>query len=356
MATDPVVLVTGCAGFIGSAVVRALLRDAPGARVIGYDSLTPQSTLTTLADVLDRPAMSFHRGDVRDRAALTDVVRGEGVTHVLHLAAESHNDRALLDPTRFFDTNVMGTTTVLDVARVEGVQRVVDVSTIEVYGVLEGDGLFCEDSPLDARTPYAASKAAADLAARAYARSYPDLEVVITHAANNMGPYQFPEKFVPTCIIKALSGEPIPLYGDGAYARDWVDVDDHARALVQAALQPGLVTAGEPLLLDFSARELHENRTIAEMVLRALGRDPADPRALTRVADRPNHDRRYGIDPSRAERLLGFRPSGSFEDLVARTVAWYVARRDWWEPLVARGAVWVDWSRARVPGRSGGAR
>jgi dTDP-glucose 4,6-dehydratase len=343
-ASNETVLVTGVAGFIGFYAARHAL--AAGARVLGVDHLGPVAVVRNVEDLVAE-GMTFRRLDVRDTTALSAWMRTERVDCVLHLAAESHNDRAILDPMSFVSTNVEGTASVLEAARHAGVRRVVVVSTIEVYGSqADGAPAFHEGSSIDARTPYAASKGAADVLTRAWARTYPALEVVLTHAANNLGPRQLPEKLIPRAILEVLAGRPIPLYGDGRYARDWLAVEDHVDGLWRAAHAP--VASGEAAVVDFSAREVWTNEAIARGILARLGR-PAEGN-LAWVTDRPNHDRVYAIDPAHAEAWLGWRARTPVEQALAATVDWYVANEAWWRPLLGR-ALAVDWAERRVPGR-----
>lgn len=343
-ASNETVLVTGVAGFIGFHAARHAL--AAGARVLGIDHLGPVSVARNVEDLV-ADGMVFRRLDVRDTTALTWWMRTERVDRVLHLAAESHNDRAILAPMSFVSTNVEGTASVLEAARHAGVRRVVVVSTIEVYGEqAEGAPPFDERSPIDARTPYAASKGAADVLTRAWARTYPGLEVVLTHAANNLGPRQLPEKLIPRSILEVLAGRPIPLYGDGRYARDWLAVEDHVEGLWRAAHAP--VSPGEVAVVDFSARQVWSNEAIATAILRHLGR-PIEGN-IAWVADRPNHDRVYAIDPSHAERWLGWRAQTSISTALAATVDWYVGHEAWWAPLRDRPLA-VDWRDRWFPGR-----
>jgi dTDP-glucose 4,6-dehydratase len=338
------VLVTGVAGFIGFHTARHALQS--GARVLGVDHLGPIAVARNVDDLV-ADGMAFHRLDVRDTTALTALLRAARVDVVLHLAAESHNDRAILHPLSFVSSNVEGTASVLEAARHAGVRRVVVVSTIEVYGEQAvGAPAFHEASPLDARTPYAASKAAADVLTRAWARTYPGLEVVLTHAANNVGPRQLPEKLIPRAILEVLEGRPIPLYGDGRYARDWLAVQDHAEGLWLACHAP--VATGEAAVVDFSAGEVWTNLAVAEAILARLGKPVSDN--VVFVADRPNHDRVYAIDPGYARAWLGWRARRPIAEAVAATVDWYVANEAWWRPLLSR-SMGVDWGAQRIAGR-----
>jgi dTDP-glucose 4,6-dehydratase len=320
------VLVTGGAGFIGANLVRHLLRERSGWRVVVVDALTYAGNLESLGEALAAPQVRFVHGDVRDGRLVRAVLADERVDAVLHLAAESHVDRSIAAPAVFVETNVGGTQVLLDAAREARVARFVHVSTDEVYGALGETGVFTEATPLAPTSPYAASKAAADLLALSWAKTW-RLPVVVTRASNNLGPFQFPEKLVPLMVVKALRGEPLPVYGDGRNVRDWLHVEDHCAGLV-AALERG--RPGEVYNLGGGAerRNLH----VVQRILELLGR----PRSLvTFVADRPGHDFRYALDASKARADLGWAPRWSFDDALADTVAWYASNRGWWERILS---------------------
>jgi dTDP-glucose 4,6-dehydratase len=333
-------LVTGGAGFIGSAVVRHLVRHT-AERVVTVDALTYAGDLATLDGALDHPRHAFEQADVRDAAAMRRIFATHRPDGVLHLAAESHVDRSIDGPADFVTTNVMGTFTVLEEARrhwealdadARARFRVVHVSTDEVFGALGPDGRFDETSPYRPTSPYAASKAGADHLARAWHQTY-GLPVLVTNCTNNYGPYQFPEKLIPLMILSALEGRPLPVYGDGAQVRDWLHVEDHAEALV-LALRRGV--PGETYALGAASER--RNLEVVRQVCRALDALRPDPagsheRLVTFVADRPAHDRRYAIDASRARRALGWQPRRTFEEGLESTVRWYLERRDWWERI-----------------------
>jgi dTDP-glucose 4,6-dehydratase len=338
------VLVTGGAGFIGSAVVRALLRR-PEVQVLNLDALTYAAVPEALDAFAEEPRLRFLRADVRDRKALDRAVADFGPDGVIHLAAESHVDRSIDGPRTFLDTNVAGTVTLLESVTawwngLPGLRRaafrLVHVSTDEVFGSLApGAPPFTPDTPYHPRSPYSASKAAADHFARAWHATY-GLPVVVTNCSNNFGPWQFPEKLIPVVILRALAGEPVPIYGKGDQVRDWLHVDDHAAGLVAAA------TAGRPgATYLFGGRNEWPNLRLAETIcdlLDELAPDGAGPRRrlLTRVADRPGHDSRYGIDPALAERELGWRARGDFRAALRDTVAWYLDHREWMEGRLRR--------------------
>jgi dTDP-glucose 4,6-dehydratase len=321
-------LVTGGAGFIGSNFVRRVLADAypqfAGAEVVVLDKLTYAGTLESLAPVMDDPRLRFVHGDVCDRGLLASVL--DGVSLVVHCAAETHVDRSIADGTDFVMSNVAGTFALLDTALAAGVAKFVLVSTDEVYGTID-HGSWTEGDPLEPNSPYAASKGAADLLARAFHRTY-GLPVVTTRCCNNYGPYQFPEKLISLFITNLLDGEPVPLYGDGGNVREWVHVDDHCDgiALVAERGVPGEV-------YNIGGAVEMTNEEVTSRVLAELGRD----RAMVRyVADRKGHDRRYSIDCSKIARELGYRTRLSFDEGLARTVRWYAENRTWWEPLKKR--------------------
>ena len=310
-------LVTGGAGFIGSALVRLLRAERPAWPVVTLDALTYAGSLENLADLKNDSGHTFVHGDIRDAAKVREVMRTFSIEAVLHLAAESHVDRSIAGPGLFIDTNVGGTQVLLDAAREAQVRRFVQVSTDEVYGSADRGERFTEQSPLCPSSPYSASKAAGDLLARAYQRTY-GLDVVITRCSNNYGPRQFPEKLIPLAISCALADRPVPVYGDGQQVRDWLHVDDHCTGLL-AALERGQPGA----IYNFGANDERPNLALLTELLDRLGK-PAS--LLTFVADRPGHDRRYALDASRAKRELGWSPRVAFADGLSRTVAWYRAR------------------------------
>jgi dTDP-glucose 4,6-dehydratase len=330
-------LVTGGAGFIGSNLVRHLLETRADAEVVNFDALTYAGNLESLTDVEPDPRYTFVHGDICDEARVAEVMPGVDV--VLHLAAESHVDRSILSGGPFVRTNVLGTQTLLAAAREAGVGRFVHVSTDEVYGELpwrdpdDGDPsppLFTEDTPLAPRSPYSASKAASDHFALAYHHTH-GMDVVVTRCSNNYGPYQFPEKLIPLMITHALEDRPLPVYGDGLYVRDWIEVVDHCRGILAVADRG---RAGRVYNCGGDAERT--NLSVVRALLRALGK-PED--RIEHVKDRPGHDRRYAIDFSRAEAELDWRPTTTFEDGLAATVAWYLENRTWWERIKS-GAYW----------------
>ena len=316
-------LVTGGCGFIGSNFVRYLLETDPGVEVVNFDSLTYAGNLANLEDVSHHPRYRFVRGDITDRDAVRRVMQ-EGVRSVIHFAAESHVDRSILDSGPFVRTNVMGTQILLDAAREFGVDRYVQVSTDEVYGSLGPTGAFTEEKPLAPNSPYAASKAAADLLVRSYAHTF-GMPAIITRCSNNYGPYQFPEKLIPLFISNLMRDESVPVYGDGLQVRDWIHVRDHCSGVYAAwkAGRPGHV-------YNFGGRCEKTNLELTHTLLAALGK----PTSLIRyVQDRPGHDRRYAIDCSLVERELGWRPAVPFDVGLRETVAWYRTNTRWVEQV-----------------------
>lgn len=336
------ILVTGGAGFIGSAVVRQAIRA--GHEVVNLDVLTYAANLANVASVSNAPGYVFAQVDIRDRAALDGVFAAHRPDAVMHLAAESHVDRSIDGPGAFIETNINGTYNLLEAARSywtregkpEGF-RFHHISTDEVFGSLGEDGQFTEDTPYDPRSPYSASKAASDHLVRAWHETY-GLPVVMTNCSNNYGPFHFPEKLVPVVILKALSGQPIPVYGDGGNIRDWLYVEDHADALL-TVLERGTLGRSYNIGGENEAKNIDLVRTICAHMddLRPTGAPHAD--LITFVTDRPGHDRRYAIDPSRIRDELGWRPSVTVEEGLRRTVEWYLANEDWWRPLLDRDGV-----------------
>ena len=317
-------LVTGGLGFIGSNFVRMVLERHPDWRVTNLDLPTYAGNPANLEDVAAHRGYRFVKGDIAEPADLARALEG-GADAIVNFAAESHVDRSILAAGPFVRTNVVGTVQVLEAARAAGSCRVVHVSTDEVYGALgPGDPPFREDTPLDPTSPYAASKAAADLLALAFARTYGQ-DVVVTRCSNNYGPYQFPEKLIPLMISNALEGRRLPVYGDGRQVRDWIHVADHC-AGVLAALERG--RAGE--VYNFGARAERANLDIVSRIVVLTG---VAPGLIEHVADRPAHDRRYAMDPAKAERELGWRPRRSFEEGLADTVRWYVEHESWWRAV-----------------------
>ena len=320
------IFVTGGAGFIGSAFVRLVLDEHPDVSIVDYDALTYAGNLENLSGV-DDARHTFIKGDICDREAVLAAVP-EGCDAIFNFAAESHVDRSISSADEFLRTNVIGTQVLLDAARAKGVRRFVQVSTDEVMGTLpdDSDEYFTESSPLRPNSPYAASKAAAEFVVRAAQETH-GVDAVITRCGNNYGPRQFPEKLIPLMIANAIDGEPLPVYGDGRNVRDWIYVDDHCSA-IWLAYEKG--RSGEAY--NIGARNEQENINVVKAILDALGK-PHD--LIKFVTDRPGHDRRYAIDPSKAETELGWHPQVSWEDGLAQTIVWY-----------RENAAWVDHVRS----------
>ena len=334
------ILVTGGAGFIGSAVCRRLVGER-GESVLNFDKLTYAANLASLAPIEASNRYSFQKGDVADAAALSAAFEAFEPEAVLHMAAETHVDRSIDSARPFIDTNILGMFTLLETVRAYLGQRpglarkfrLVCLSTDEVFGSLGPEGLFDETSPYKPSSPYSASKAAGDHLARAWAGTY-GLPVILINTSNNYGPYQFPEKLIPLMTLAALEGKPLPVYGKGDQVRDWLFVEDHARAL-DLILAEGEV--GETYMVGGRGERtnLQVVQAICDIVDEIAPRPGGASRRelITYVEDRPGHDVRYAIDASKIERALGWRPETSFEEGLRRTVRWYLQREDWWGPL-----------------------
>ncbi len=336
------ILVTGGAGFIGSAVVR--LAIARGHSVVNLDALTYAACLDNVASVADSLLYQFEQADIRNRAALDPVFARHTPDAVMHLAAESHVDRSIDGPGAFINTNITGTYNLLEVSRRywddqgrPGAFRFHHISTDEVYGTLGENRLFTEDTPYAPRSPYSASKAASDHLVRAWAETY-GMPVVLTNCSNNYGPYQFPEKLIPVVILKALAGQPIPVYGAGENIRDWLYVEDHADALL-CVLQNGVLGRSYNIGGENEVKNIDLVRMVCGLLdtLKPAERPYAD--LIRFVADRPGHDLRYAINPARIRDELGWQPSVTLQEGLQRTVAWYLDNPEWWQALQARGGV-----------------
>ncbi|OSN06938.1 dTDP-glucose 4,6-dehydratase [Lonsdalea iberica] len=335
------ILVTGGAGFIGSAVVRHIISNTSDA-VINVDKLTYAGNLESLTDVEDHERYAFVQADICDRAALDDIFQSHRPDAVMHLAAESHVDRSIDGPAAFIETNIVGTYTLLEAARAYWLSlneaeksrfRFHHISTDEVYGDLEGvDDLFTETTSYAPSSPYSASKASSDHLVRAWQRTY-GLPTIVTNCSNNYGPYHFPEKLIPLIILNALEGKPLPVYGNGMQIRDWLFVEDHARALYT------VVTTGEVgETYNIGGHNEKANIDVVKTICALLEeRVPKKPDGvsqyqdlITYVKDRPGHDVRYAIDASKIARELGWKPQETFESGIRKTVEWYLTHREWW--------------------------
>ncbi len=328
------ILVTGGLGFIGSALLRHILSTTDH-EVANLDCVSYSSSFESLASVSSSPSYQFFEADLADAARVSDIVSEFQPDTVMHLAAESHVDRSIDSPRAFLNSNIVGTFNLLEAVReVKGFRRFLHVSTDEVFGSLPLDGgSFSEDSPYDPRSPYSASKAAADHLARAWGETF-GIPVVITNCSNNYGPYQFPEKLIPLLTIKASRGERLPVYGQGLNVRDWLQVDDHVAGLMLAAVH-GVDGRSYNIGGGGERSNLEVVHAICDAVDERLG--TSDRRQLIEfVADRPGHDLRYAIDSSRIRSELGWKPQHSFDDGLQSTVDWYLDNQNWWEPLMAR--------------------
>jgi dTDP-glucose 4,6-dehydratase len=317
------ILVTGGAGFIGSNFIRYLVEKYKDYQVVNLDKLTYAGNLENLRDVENNPNYEFIKGDIGDYRLVEEILqRGIGV--IINFAAESHVDRSIEDPQVFIKTNVLGTQTLLDAGRKYKLSRFIQISTDEVYGSLGATGYFTESTQLAPNSPYSASKAGADLLVRAYYKSF-DFPTIISRCSNNYGPYQFPEKLIPLVITNALEGKELPIYGDGLNIRDWIYVDDHSRAL-DLILHRG--REGE--IYNIGGENERTNLDIVKFIVKELG----EPESLiTFVKDRPGHDRRYAIDPSKLRKELGWKSQIDFQGGLRETIRWYRDNREWWEKV-----------------------
>lgn len=323
------ILVTGGAGFIGANFVYYLLREHPEDRVVCVDCLTYAGNLTTLAPALDDPRFRFYKTDICDRAGISAIFVREKPDIVVNFAAESHVDRSIADPSIFLQTNIIGTSVLMDACREYGNVRFHQVSTDEVYGDLpldRPDLLFTEQTPLHTSSPYSSSKAAADLLVGAYWRTY-GLPVTISRCSNNYGPFQFPEKLIPLMIVNALADRPLPVYGRGLNVRDWLYVGDHCRA-IDLVIRRGRI--GE--VYNIGGHNEMRNIDIVRLICRKLGKPES---LITYVPDRKGHDLRYAIDPTKIHTELGWLPETKFADGIGQTIDWYLAHRDWWEEILS---------------------
>ncbi|MEQ9590688.1 MAG: dTDP-glucose 4,6-dehydratase [Parvibaculaceae bacterium] len=336
------ILVTGGAGFIGSAVVRMAIDR--GHDVVNLDALTYAACLENVASVSASEAYAFEHADIRDRDALARVFDVHQPNAVMHLAAESHVDRSIDGPADFIETNITGTFNLLEEARIYWAGkgepeefRFHHISTDEVFGSLGESEKFTEETPYDPRSPYSASKASSDHLVRAWHETY-GLPVLLTNCSNNYGPFHFPEKLVPVVILKAISGSDIPVYGDGSNIRDWLYVDDHADALL-LVLKEGIVGRSYNIGGENEARNIDLVQTICAILDEVRPAERLYSEKIKFVADRPGHDQRYAIDATRISAELGWRPSVTIEKGLRQTVEWYLANEAWWRPLLERDGV-----------------
>lgn len=336
------IIVTGGAGFIGSAVVRQAIRDGHG--VINVDALTYAACLENVASISNNPNYQFVKADIRDGAALAKIFEVHQPDAVMHLAAESHVDRSIDGPGAFVDTNVNGTFQLLEAARIYWQEcgrpntfRFHHISTDEVYGALGKTGMFTEDTPYAPNSPYSASKAASDHLVRAWHETY-ELPIVVTNCSNNYGPYHFPEKLIPVIILRAMAGMDIPIYGAGENIRDWLYVEDHADALL-TVLKDGQNGRTYNIGGENEAKNIEIARTICSILDDKKPGSKSYAELIKFVVDRPGHDMRYAIDPTRIRTELNWQPSVNLQQGLEKTVAWYLENEDWWKALLDRDGV-----------------
>lgn len=321
------IIVTGGAGFIGSNFIFHMINTYPDYRIVCVDKLTYAGNLSTLKDVKDNPNFRFAKLDICDRNGIYDLFDEEHPDVVVNFAAESHVDRSIKDPSIFLQTNIVGTSVIMDACCKYGIEKFHQVSTDEVYGDLpldRPDLLFTEETPIHTSSPYSASKASADLLVLAYHRTF-ELPVTISRCSNNYGPYHFPEKLIPLMITNALEEKALPVYGEGINVRDWLYVEDHCKA-IDLIIHKGSV--GE--VYNVGGHNEWRNIDIVKLICRELGRPET---LITHIADRKGHDMRYAIDPSKIQNELGWSPETKFEDGIKRTVQWYLDNRGWWESI-----------------------
>ena len=323
------ILVTGGAGFIGSNFIFYMLSRYSDYRIICLDKLTYAGNISTLEPILSNSNFRFIKGDICDRNGVMSLFEEEKPEIVVNFAAESHVDRSIETPEVFLQTNIIGTSVLMDACRKYGIKRFHQISTDEVYGDLpldRPDLYFTENTPLHTSSPYSSSKASADLLVQAYHRTY-GLPVTISRCSNNYGPYQFPEKLIPLMIVNALADKPLPIYGQGLNVRDWLYVEDHCKA-IDLILHKGSV--GE--VYNIGGHNEKKNIEIVKIICRELGKSES---LVTHVADRKGHDMRYAIDPTKIHNELGWFPETKFEDGIKKTIKWYLDNRDWWEKIIS---------------------
>lgn len=321
------ILVTGGAGFIGGNYIHYLMNKYPDYTIVCVDSLTYAGNIETLSPIINKAGFKFYKADIAERRAVYEVFETEKPDVVVNFAAESHVDRSIENPTIFLQTNIIGTQVLLDASRTFGISRYHQVSTDEVYGDLpleRPDLFFTELNPLHTSSPYSASKASADLLALSYFRTY-GLPVTISRCSNNYGPYHFPEKLIPLMIVNALSGKPLPVYGDGKNVRDWLYVEDHCCAIDQIVRNG---TIGE--IYNVGGHNERTNLEVVQAIINELGRGE-----IKFIKDRAGHDRRYAIDPTKINKQLGWEPITKFDDGIKLTIKWYLENRFWWENIIS---------------------
>lgn len=324
------ILVTGGAGFIGSNFIHYMLEKHPDDNLVNLDLLTYAGNIHNLDDIRDNPRYHFVKGNIVNRELVAHLVHEFNIDHIVNFAAESHVDRSILHPDVFVETNVQGTLALLDVAKREGVEKFLQVSTDEVYGTLGATGYFTEESPLQPNSPYSASKASADMIVRSYFETY-GYNVNITRCSNNYGPYQFPEKLIPLMTSNGMEGKDLPIYGNGKNIRDWLYVSDHCQAidLVLRNGKPGEV-------YNVGGHNERTNNEIVHLIVDNLGLSEDH---IKYVKDRLGHDKRYAIDPTKIETELGWKPEYTFDTGIVKTIDWYKNNEAWWKPLKAKAAL-----------------
>ena len=323
------ILVTGGAGFIGSNFVYHMLGKYPDYRILCVDCLTYAGNMSTLAEAMKNPNFKFFKTNICDRKTIYEIFEMEKPDIVVNFAAESHVDRSIENPEVFLQTNILGTQVMMDACRKYGITRYHQVSTDEVYGDLpldRPDMFFTEETPIHTSSPYSASKASADLLVQAYRRTF-GLPVTISRCSNNYGPYHFPEKLIPLMIINVLHDKPLPVYGDGANVRDWLYVEDHCSA-IDLIIRHG--REGE--VYNVGGHNEKSNLDVVKIILKSLGKSED---LITFVKDRPGHDRRYAIDPTKIHNELGWLPQTKFEDGISKTIEWYLSNKDWWQEIIS---------------------
>ncbi|MDO4902895.1 MAG: dTDP-glucose 4,6-dehydratase [Limosilactobacillus sp.] len=324
------ILVTGGAGFIGSNFVHYMLEKHPEDTIVNLDLLTYAGNIHSLDDIKDNPRHHFVKGNITNKELVSYLVHEYKIDHIVNFAAESHVDRSILHPEIFVETNVQGTLSLLDVAKREGVEKFLQVSTDEVYGTLGETGYFTEESPLQPNSPYSASKASADMIVRAYFETY-GMNVNITRCSNNYGPYQFPEKLIPLMTSNGMEGKDLPIYGNGKNIRDWLYVTDHCQA-IDLVLRDG--KPGE--VYNVGGHNERTNNEIVHLIVDTLG---ISEDHIKYVKDRLGHDKRYAIDPTKIETELGWKPEYTFDTGIVKTIDWYKNNEAWWQPLKAKAAL-----------------
>ncbi|UOE61888.1 dTDP-glucose 4,6-dehydratase [Priestia filamentosa] len=318
------ILVTGGAGFIGSNFIHYMIETYPAYFIVNYDALTYAGNLDNLKEIHHHEHYTFIKGDINNGELFDTVVKEHEIEVIVNFAAESHVDRSITEPGVFIKSNVLGTQTLLDIAKENGIKKYVQISTDEVYGSLGETGYFTEETPLAPNSPYAASKAGADMLVSAYYKTY-GLNVNITRCSNNYGPYQFPEKLIPLMITNAMEGERLPIYGDGKNVRDWLHVRDHCMA-IDLVIHKGV--AGE--VYNIGGGNEKTNNEIVHFIVEKLG---VSRELIHFVEDRLGHDRRYAIDATKVERELGWEPTYTFEKGMDETIRWYVENEKWWRKI-----------------------